>query len=512
MENKIYIFDTTLRDGEQSPGIHLNVREKTEIAEQLSRLNVDIIEAGFPVSSASDFESVREISRKIRDRRIAALCRANYRDIEVAGEALREAANPVIHTFISSSDIHLKYQFKMTRQQALEMAGQAVRKSRQYTDTVEFSAMDATRSDRDFLCRMFEEAIEKGAGIINIPDTVGYALPEEFSHLIDYIFNNVDGIEDVVVSIHCHNDLGLAVANSLMAVAHGARQIECAVNGIGERAGNASLEEVAMIINTRGKELGIHTGIRTREIIRTSNLVKTLTGYLIAPNKAIVGKNAFAHESGIHQDGMLKERSTYEIIKPQDIGLGDSRLILGKHSGRHAFVEKVNEMGLKLKDEDLESAFERFKNLAEKKGAINDDDLRAIVTDKIREVEEYYVLKNYEVYSGSAIKAKSTVCIAVEKEEKKETAEGDGPIDASFKAIDKVTGIDAVLVDYNIEAVSAGKDAIGQVKIIVSAEENEVMGSGISTDIVEASIKAYIDAANRLKSIIQGQEQRRYLN
>jgi 2-isopropylmalate synthase len=512
MEDKIYIFDTTLRDGEQAPGIHLNVREKTEIAEQLSRLNVDIIEAGFPVSSASDFESVREISRKIKDRRIAALCRANDGDIEIAGEALKEAANPVIHTFISSSDIHLKYQFKMTRQKALEMAGQAVKKSRQYTDTVEFSAMDATRSDWDFLCRMFEEAIKQGASIINIPDTVGYALPEEFSRLIDYVFTNVDGIEDVVVSVHCHNDLGLAVANSLMAAAHGARQIECAVNGIGERAGNASLEEIAMIINTRGKEMGIRTDIRTEEIIRTSNLVKSLTGYLIAPNKAIVGKNAFAHESGIHQDGMLKERSTYEIIKPQDIGLGDSRLILGKHSGRHAFVEKVNEMGLKLKEEDLESAFERFKNLAEKKGAINDDDLRAIVTDKIREVKEHYVLKNYEVYSGSCIKARSTICIIADKKEKEASAEGDGPIDASFKAIDKVTGIDTVLVDYNIEAVSAGKDAIGQVKIIVSAEENEVMGSGISTDIVEASIKAYIDGANRLKSIIQDHKQRGYIN
>ncbi|MCJ7665704.1 MAG: 2-isopropylmalate synthase, partial [Actinobacteria bacterium] len=314
MKNKIYIFDTTLRDGEQAPGIHLNVREKLEIAEQLSRLNVDIIEAGFPISSESDFESVREISKIVRDRAVAALARANDRDIDYAGKALKGAVQPVIHTFISSSDIHLKCQFNKTREEALEMAGRAVKRSRKYTDMVEFSAMDATRSDKDFLCRMFEEAIRNGAGVLNVPDTVGYALPEEFSRLIDYIYANVEGIENIIVSVHCHNDLGLAVANSLMALQHGARQIECAVNGIGERAGNASLEEIAMIIDTRKKDLGVYTDIRTKEIVRTSSIVKSLTGYMIAPNKAIVGKNAFAHEAGIHQDGMLKDRSTYEII------------------------------------------------------------------------------------------------------------------------------------------------------------------------------------------------------
>ncbi len=503
MKNKIYIFDTTLRDGEQAPGIHLNVREKLEIAEQLSRLNVDIIEAGFPISSASDFESVKEVSKKIRDRSVAALARANDKDIDAAGEALRGAANPVIHTFISSSDIHLERQFHKTREQALEMTGRAVKRSRKYTDMVEFSAMDATRSDKDFLCRMIEEAIKNGARIINVPDTVGYALPAEFSHLIDHIYANVSGIEDVIVSVHCHNDLGLAVANSLMAAEHGARQIECTVNGIGERAGNASIEEVAMIIDTRGKDLGINTDIRTGEIVRTSNLVKSLTGYVIAPNKAIVGKNAFAHEAGIHQDGMLKDRSTYEIMKPEDIGLARSSLILGKHSGRHAFKKRLLELDIELREEDLEKAFKRFKDLAEKKGAINEYDLRAIVTDKIREVKEYYILEEYKVRSGSEITAGSEVRITVDGDEKHASAEGDGPIDASFKAIDKITGINMVLVDYNIEAVSAGKDAIGQVKIIASANENEVMGSGISTDIVEASIKAYIDAANRLKGTPQ---------
>lgn len=500
MKNKIYIFDTTLRDGEQAPGIHLNVKEKLEIAEQLSRLNIDIIEAGFPISSESDFESVREISKIVKGRAVAALARANDRDIDSAGEALKGAEQPVIHTFISSSDIHLKHQFKKTREEALEMAGRAVKRSRQHTDMVEFSAMDATRSDWDYLCRMFGVAIRNGARILNVPDTVGYALPDEFSRLIDHLYANVEGIEDIILSVHCHNDLGLAVANSLMAVQHGARQIECAVNGIGERAGNASLEEVVMIIDTRRKDLGVYTDIKTEEIIRTSSIVKSLTGYVIAPNKAIVGKNAFAHEAGIHQDGMLKNRSTYEIIRPEDIGLKESKLILGKHSGRHAFIKRLEEIGIKIGEDDLEKAFERFKSLAEKKGAINEQDLRAIVEDEMREVEEYYQLKDYKVKSGSSIIASSEVEIEVNGELKTASAEGDGPVDASFKAIDKITGKSTTLVDYAIEAVSEGKDAIGQVKIIVDAGSNEVMGSGISTDIVEASIKAYIDAANRLKA------------
>ena len=500
MKNKIYIFDTTLRDGEQAPGIHLNVKEKLEIAEQLSRLNIDIIEAGFPISSESDFESVREVSKIVRGRAVAALARANDRDIDSAGEALKGAEQPVIHTFISSSDIHLKHQFKKTREEALEMAGRAVKRSRQHTDMVEFSAMDATRSDWDYLCRMFSVAIRNGARILNVPDTVGYALPDEFSRLIDHIYANVEGIEDIILSVHCHNDLGLAVANSLMAVQHGARQIECAVNGIGERAGNASLEEIVMIIDTRKKDLGVYTDINTEEIVRTSSIVKSLTGYVIAPNKAIVGKNAFAHEAGIHQDGMLKDRSTYEIIRPEDIGLKESKLILGKHSGRHAFIKRLEEIGIKIREEDLEKAFERFKSLAEKKGAINEQDLRAIVEDEMREVEEYYQLKDYKVKSGSSIIASSEVEIEVNGELKTASAEGDGPVDASFKAIDKVTGKSTTLVDYAIEAVSEGKDAIGQVKIIVDAGSSEVMGSGISTDIVEASIKAYIDAANRLKA------------
>jgi len=498
MTKKIYIFDTTLRDGEQSPGIHLNVKEKIEIAEQLDKLNVDIIEAGFPISSDSDFKAVKEISKKVKNRHVAALARAIIKDIDCAGRALKNASNPVIHTFISSSDIHLKYQFKKSRDEALELAKDAVKRSRKYTDMVEFSAMDATRSDKDFLCKILEAAINSGATVLNIPDTVGYALPSEFAELIDYIYKNVKGIEDVIVSVHCHNDLGLAVANSILAVGHGARQIECSVNGIGERAGNASLEEVVMIIDTRKKDLDVYTDIKISEIIRTSSLVRHLTGCTIAPNKAIVGKNAFMHEAGIHQDGMLKDRSTYEIIKPEDIGLQSSKLILGKHSGRHAFIKRIEELGFKLKEGDLEKAFARFKNLAAKKGEINDRDLKAIIEDEIREVKEYFKLKYYQVISGSNIKSTSTVGIDIDGKLIESASYGDGPIDASFNAIDNITQMKTELIDYNIEAVSEGKDAIGSVKIIVSTNGTEVMGSGISTDIIDASIKAYVDAMNRI--------------
>ncbi|MDD3776986.1 MAG: 2-isopropylmalate synthase [Actinomycetota bacterium] len=503
MSRKIYIFDTTLRDGEQAPGIHLNVKEKLEVAQQLEKLNVDIIEAGFPISSLGDFESVREVSKTIKDKAVAALARAIIKDIDAAGEALKPARNPVIHTFVSSSDIHLKYQFNKTREQALEMAAEAVKRSRKYTDIVEFSAMDATRSDWDFLCRLYEAAISNGATIINVPDTVGYALPDEYARLIEYLKTNVKGIEDVVISVHCHDDLGLAVANSILAIEKGAGQVECAVNGIGERAGNASLEEVAMIIDTRKKDLDVYTDINISEIMRTSSLVRHLTGYAVAPNKAIVGKNAFMHEAGIHQDGMLKERSTYEIIKPEDIGVKSSKLVLGKHSGRHAFVNKLAELGLKLNEEDLEKAFTRFKGLAEKKGHINDKDLKAIVEDEIREASEYFKLNYYQVISGTNVKATATIGINAGNGLQEGAAWGDGPIDASFKAIDSILGLNAQLVDYNIEAVSEGKDAIGSVRIIVSSEGTEVMGSGISTDIIEASIKAYVDAMNRIKESIE---------
>src|SRR3972149_5811123 len=432
---------------------------------------------------------------------MAARAEANLKDIEAAGEPLRGAEQPVIHTFISSSDIHLKYQLKKSREEVLELAGEAVKRSLKYTDLVEFSAMDATRTDPEFLCRIFKLAIKNGARIINIPDTVGYAIPDEFGEMIDFIFENTAGIENVILSVHCHNDLGLAVANSLVAIKHGVRQIECAVNGIGERAGNASLEEIAMIIDTRKKDLGVYTDIKIGEIMRTSSIVKSLTGYVVAPNKAIVGKNAFSHEAGIHQDGMLKDRSTYEIIKPEDIGLKSSKLVLGKHSGRPAFVERLAELGIRLEENDLEKAFERFKDLAEKKGAINDQDIRAIAENELREVSEHFLLKYYEVKSGSDIRAASKVGIEIEGKIHEGSSDGDGPVDASFKAIDKITKINAKLVEYKIEAVSGGKDALGSVRVVVSTNGTEVMGSGISTDIVEASIKAYIDAMNRIVEI-----------
>jgi 2-isopropylmalate synthase len=498
MARKIHIFDTTLRDGEQAPGIHLSVREKLEIAEQLDKLNVDTIEAGFPISSHSDFNAVLEISKKIKNKNIAVLARAVAKDIDVAGEALVNAVNPVIHTFISSSDIHLKYQFKKTKEEAIEIAVDAVKRARKYTDRVEFSAMDATRSDWDYLCRMYEEVIKAGAKILNVPDTVGYALPEEYSGLIVYLLEHVKGIEDVIISTHCHNDLGLAVANSILAAQHGAGQIEVAVNGIGERAGNAALEEIAMIIDTRKDELGLYTDINLKEIMRTSTLVRHLTGYTVAPNKAIVGKHVFTHEAGIHQDGMLKNRTTYEIMKPEDIGSESSKLMLGKHSGRHAFVKRIKELGFDLTEEDIEKAFDKFKDLAEKKGEISDNDLKAILNSEIRDVEEYFKLKYYQVLNGSSIKATATIGIESGGRLLESASFGDGPVDASFKAIDALTAMKVELVDYAIEAVSEGKDAIGAVRIIVKSNDIEAMGRGLSTDVIEASIKAYLDALNRI--------------
>ena len=498
MANKIFIFDTTLRDGEQAPGMHLNVKEKLEIAHQLQRLNVDIIEAGFPISSKSDFDAVKEISKAIRDKAIAALARASFKDIDAAGEALKDAANPVIHTFISSSDIHLKYQLNKTREEVLGIAADSVKRCRKYTDNIEFSAMDATRSDKEYLAKMYEIAIQNGATVINVPDTVGYALPLEYANLIEYLMNNVRGIENVIISVHCHNDLGLAVANSILAANKGARQIECSVNGIGERAGNAAIEEVALIIDTRKKDLNFYTDINIKEIARTSNLVASMTGYLVAPNKAIVGKNAFSHEAGIHQDGMLKDRSTYEILKPEDIGMSSSKLILGKHSGRHAFIKRLEDLGFSLRDAELEKAFDRFKSLAEKKGEINDNDLKAIVQNEIIEITEYFKLNYYHILSGTNIKSTSTVGIEIKGKLFEAANFGDGPVDASFKAIDQITKISTKLIDYSIEAVSEGKDAIGAVKIVVSNNGIEVLGRGISTDIIEASIKAYINAMNRI--------------
>jgi len=497
--DRVYIFDTTLRDGEQSPGISLGVREKLEIAEQLQRLGVDIIEAGFPAASPGDFDAVRQIAGRIKDSVVCALARTMPEDIDRAWEAVRDAARPRIHTFISTSDIHLEYQLKKSRAEVLEMAGEAVARARGYCPDVEFSPMDATRSDPEYLYRVLETAVERGAEVLNIPDTVGYAIPDEFAGLIKGIFDNVKGIEGVTVSVHCHNDLGLAVANSLAALARGARQVECAVNGLGERAGNASLEEIAMTIKVRKDRLGLDTGINSREISRTSRLVSLLTGYPVQPNKAIVGRNAFAHESGIHQDGVLKERTTYEIMDVTDVGLVESDIVLGKHSGRHAFSEQLERLGFYLGEMELNKAFGRFKELADKKGSLSGGDIEAIALEYIRTEGQEWKLAGYEVHSGGKEAPPSaTISLEREGEHVTERAIGDGMVDAACKAIRTALDIDAKLISFTVEAITGGLDALGDVTIQLDVKGRRVVGRGVSTDIVEASARAYLNAINKV--------------
>ena len=499
MADRVYIFDTTLRDGEQSPGISLGVREKLEIAEQLQRLGVDIIEAGFPAASPGDFDAVRQIAGRIKDTVVCALARTMPEDIDRAWEAVKDAGRPRIHTFISTSDIHLEHQLKKSREEVLEMAVEAVARARGYCSDVEFSPMDATRSDPEYLYRVLEAAIEKGAGVLNIPDTVGYSIPDEFTGLIRGIFDNVKGVEDVIVSVHCHNDLGLAVANSLAALENGARQVECAVNGLGERAGNASLEEIAMTIKVRKDRLALDTGINSKEISRTSRLVSLLTGYPVQPNKAIVGRNAFAHESGIHQNGVLKERTTYEIMDATDVGLVESDIVLGKHSGRHAFSEQLERLGFYLGEEELNQAFGRFKELADRKGSLSGGDIEAIALEYIRTEGQEWKLAGYEVHSGGKEAPPSaTVSLEREAEHVTERAIGDGMVDATCKAIRTALDIDAKLISFTVEAITGGLDALGDVTIQLDVEGRRVVGRGVSTDIVEASARAYLNAINKV--------------
>jgi len=513
-KERILIFDTTLRDGEQSPGASLNIKEKLEVAEQLERLGVDIIEAGFPVSSPGDFEAVKEISRKVRKPVIAGLARATKKDIDICWEAIRYARSPRIHTFIATSDIHLKYKLRKSREEVLKEAVAAVRQARKFTDNVEFSAEDAVRTDPDFLCRVVEETIEAGATTINIPDTVGYALPEEFGRIVSMVIERVPNSHKATISVHCHNDLGLATANSLQAISLGARQIECTINGIGERAGNASLEEVVMALRTRKDMFPFYTNVETKEIAKTSRLVSKLTGIIVQPNKAIVGANAFAHEAGIHQDGVIKERLTYEIMTPESIGLGGRRLVLGKHSGRHAFRKRLLELGYKLSNEEVDRTFQQFKLLADKKKEIFDEDIQAIVEDQISIIPELYKLEYINVTTGNRVVPTATVrlrkLIAAGKTAKskvlQEASCGDGPVDAAFRAIDRITNIKCRLVDYSLRSISVGKDAIGEVTVKIAptgvgrADELRkiVTGRGASTDIIEGSAKAYINALNRL--------------
>jgi len=495
---RIKIFDTTLRDGEQSPGASMNVDEKIQVAKQLKKLGVDIIEAGFPIASPGDFEAVNRISKEVKGIVVAGLCRARDEDIERAAEALKPAEQKRIHTFIATSDIHLKYKLRMDRDQVLQAAVKAVKKARQYTDDVEFSAEDATRSDWDYLCKVTEEVIKAGATTVNIPDTVGYTIPQEYGELIEYLMNKVPNIDKATISVHCHNDLGLAVANSLTAILKGAGQVECTINGIGERAGNAALEEIVMALKVRGDFFKADTGIVTQELYRTSRLVSKITGMVVQPNKAIVGANAFAHEAGIHQDGVLKERTTYEIMRPEDIGIPSSKIVLGKHSGRHAFKKRLEELGFSLTEEEINRAFERFKRLADQKKYIFNEDIEALVSDEVLRITEVYQLVDLEVNSGTKKKPIATVRMKINGEEKEITVSGDGPVDAVYKAITELTGSKAELNKFEIKAITGGTDALGEVTVILEEAGHTVRGHGSDTDIIVASAKAYINALNKL--------------
>ncbi len=498
---KIIIFDTTLRDGEQAPGASLNPQQKLEIAFQLEKLGVDVIEAGFPVASHGDFQAVNEISKKIKQSAVCGLARCVKPDIMLAAKAVKPAKHPRVHIFLATSKIHLQYKFRKAEDEILKIAKDATRFARKYCADIEFSPEDATRSERQFIYRVIETAINEGASTINIPDTVGYSYPQEVYSLVTDIRNNVPNIDKAMIAIHCHDDLGLSTANSLSAILAGARQVHCTINGIGERAGNTSLEEVVMAIKTRKDVFGdFFTQINTKEIYRTSRLVSNLTDFVVPPNKAIVGRNAFRHEAGIHQDAVLKKRSTYEIMDPHDVGISSSQLVLGKHSGRHAFGDRLKHMGFKLDEKQLNRAFWRFKDMADKKKDIYDDDLRIIVEDEIRVIKPVWKLESFEISSGTKIKPYAKV--SLDKKGKLLTAEssGDGPVDACFKALDKITGQKVKLEDFRLEAVTSGKDALGQVSLKLNTRGSTVSGRGSSTDIVEAAVKAYIDAVNKLET------------
>jgi len=495
---EIIIFDTTLRDGEQSPGASLNVREKVQIAHQLERLGVNVIEAGFPVASQGDFNAVKAVSESIDYATVAALARAKEEDINVAIEAVASARKPRIHTFIATSDIHLQYKLKKTRSEVLRDAVAAVELAKKFTDDVEFSAEDAYRSNREYLYEIVQAVIEAGATTVNIPDTVGYAIPSEFGCFISSIFKNVPNAKDAVFSVHCHNDLGLAVANSIAAAQNGVRQLECTVNGLGERAGNAALEEIVMALTTR-KDIfpDLKLDVKTDEIYPTSRMVSNLTGMLVQRNKAIVGENAFAHESGIHQDGMLKEKTTYEIMTPESIGLTQSRLVLGKHSGRHALKDRLAKLGFELADKELDMVFESFKLLADKKKEVFDEDLRAIINDDLRVSQGTFVLDYIHTSSGNNTIPTATVRLCKEGKTLLDAACGDGPVDAAFKTIDRLTERTNRLINYSLKSVTCGKDALGEVTVEIECTGEKYTGRGISTDIIEASAKAYLNAVNR---------------
>ena len=496
---RIKIFDTTLRDGEQSPGASLDPKEKLQIARQLSNLKVDIIEAGFPITSEGEFKSVSNIAKEIRDVSIAALARAVDKDIECAARALKHAKSPRIHVFLATSKIHRKFKLAKAKEEIIKTAVKGVKHARKYVDDVEFSTEDATRTEPDFLAEVVESVIDAGAKTVNIPDTVGYAVPEQYASLIKSMKENVRNISKAVISVHCHDDLGLAVANSLAAIKAGATQVECTINGIGERAGNASLEEIVMALKTRKDFFGHTTRIKTHEILATSKIVSGLTGLWVQRNKAVVGENAFAHESGVHQDGILKERTTYEIMRPEEVGLPKTKIVLGKLSGRHAFKKRVKELGYELSDEELEHAFNQFKILADKKKDIYDQDIEAIIQDEKSEVPHIYELDSLSISCGPNTVPTAGVRLRVGKDKIIDNATiGDGPIDALFKAIDLLTGTKGKLLDYNIRSITGGKDAMGEVIIDVDVKGKSYRGRATSTDIIEASAKAYLNAINKV--------------
>lgn len=492
----IKIFDTTLRDGEQSPGASMNVDEKLQVAKQLVKLGVDVIEAGFPIASPGDFEAVKRIANKVHGATIAGLARAKEEDIKRAWEAVKDAPKNRIHTFHSTSDIHLKYQFRVNREEALKRSVEMVKLAKSLVKDVEFSPMDATRTEIPYLLEVIEAVIEAGASTVNIPDTVGYTTPAEFGHLIKTVKDKIGDM--AVISVHCHNDLGLAVANSLAAVLNGAGQVECTINGIGERAGNCSMEEVVMNLKTRGDFYKATTNINTKEIIRTSKLVTRITGISVQPNKAIVGANAFAHESGIHQDGLLKEKMTYEIIRPEDIGLHRTELVLGKHSGRHAFKSRLKELGYELTTDETEAAFQKFKYLADQKKNIFDEDIEALVSEEVSKIPEIYSLVDLSISSGTAVKPTAALKLRINEDIIDRVEHGDGPVDAVYKAISAVTNAKSNLLKFEVKSITGGTDALGEVTVTLEENGRTVRGHGADTDIIVAAAKAYITALNKL--------------
>jgi 2-isopropylmalate synthase len=497
MSRKIHIFDTTLRDGEQVPGAKLNKRQKFEIAKQLEKLKVDVIEAGFPCSSPGDLESVRAISREVKGPVIAALARAVKEDIDIAWEAVREAQKPRIHVFLGSSDIHIQKKLRSDRNKAMEMAVEAVKYARGLCPDVEFSTEDGSRTEFGFLCRIIEETIKAGAGVINVPDTVGYALPEEYGDLIRRLRESVPALDRVLLSVHCHNDLGLAVANSIAAIRNGADQVECTINGIGERAGNASLEEIVMVLKTRAESYQALTDIDTKEIYRTSRMVSRIMNIPVQPNKAIVGSNAFSHSSGIHQDGVLKDRTTYEIMKPEELGIKQQTIILTARSGRSALRHRLVELGFSLESELFERIYNRFIDVADRKKEINAQDLQSIVEIEVSKVPETYKMHSIQIMSGNKMVPLASVTLEHDGKLYTDAATGNGPVDAVFKGIERITGVPGTLRDYDLKAVTMGTDALGEAMVRVEFGEDIYSGIGTSPDVIEASARAYLNACNR---------------